>query len=385
VEVEQRPIDLTGSFTPVAPREAEDLYSQAEETYRAGKVPNAIGLWERVIKKYPGTAVAAKSLNRIGEIYLAQGRYDMAAEYLDYLVYSYPAWDGITSARLNQLRLLSQTGKKKQVMKEAVPLWEQSAAHPDVRFGLAELMIEIYGSENDLETAFDWSSSGFSAAQTQEQKNSLTKQTKDILGGADEGLIKKLYKRNPSGFMKVFLDLRYAEIRIAKGQGEQVQEQLRSVLTQNPDHPLSGDIQATIRKTKVAGAAIPLNPDKIGVMVPLNGPNSKYGDMVIRGLNLAVSNWKDAHPGDKITLVIKDAGSEAGVAARAYKELVANAGVLAIVGPLGTQANKTVVPLANRDGIPLLSLAQKEQDGTDSSFVLNVFIDSRDLVNTLVH
>ena len=43
-----------------------------------------------------------------------------------------------------------------------------------------------------------------------------------------------------------------------------------------------------------------------------------------------------------------------------------------------------MVPLANRDGVPLLSLTQKEDDATDNSFVLHVFIDSRDLVKTLV-
>jgi ABC-type branched-subunit amino acid transport system substrate-binding protein len=44
-----------------------------------------------------------------------------------------------------------------------------------------------------------------------------------------------------------------------------------------------------------------------------------------------------------------------------------------------------VAPLANRDGIPLLSLTQKEDEAQDSSFVLHVFIDSRDLVRALVH
>ena len=159
---------------------------------------------------------------------------------------------------------------------------------------------------------------------------------------------------------------------------------MKAVLAQNPGHPLSAEIQAAIRGTKVAEAAIPFNPDKIGVMVPLNGPNSKYGDMVVRGLNLAVSDWSEAHPDQKVTLVIKDAGSEPDTAASSFNDLARKDGVLAIVGPLGAQANKTVVPLANRDGIPLLSLTQKEDEAQDNSFVLHVFIDSRDLVRTLV-
>jgi ABC-type branched-subunit amino acid transport system substrate-binding protein len=382
---ENPPPDLSASFTSVSPQAALDLYSRAEEAYRAGNVPSALGMWERIVQKYPSTAVAAQALNRIGEIYLAQGQPDVAAKYFDYLVYAYPAWDGFAAAKLNQLRVMVQTGRTKQVIKEAVPLWEQAANHPEVRFELAQLMIGIAASENDIETAFDWSSSGFAVAGTQEQKESLAKQTKEVLDRADEGLIKRLYKKNPPDFMKVFLDLRYAEIQIAKGQDGQVREQLKTVLAQNPGHPLAPQILAVIRGSRVTQAGIPLNANKIGVMVPLNGPNSKYGDMVIRGLNLAVSDWREAHPGQNITLVVKDPGSERETAEQSFKELVRKDGVLAIVGPLGAQANKNVAPLANRDGIPLLSMAQKEDDAADETFVLHLLIDSRDLVRTLVH
>ncbi len=381
---QQQPPNLSASFTTVSPRAAEDLYRKAEDTYRAGKVPTAIGLWERLIERYPSTGVAAKSMNRIGEIYLAQGQPELAAKYFDYLVYAYPAWDGIPSAKLNQLRVLVKTGKKKQAMNEAVAIWELAVNKPEVRFGLAELMIGIYSSENDIEDAFDWSSSGFSVASTPEQKKKLTALTREMLAKADEGLVKRLYKRNSSDFMKVFLDFRFAEIETQKGRGEASREQLKAVLAQNPGHPLAPEIQEALRASRVAEAGIPLNPDKIGVLIPLNGPNAKYGDMVIRGLNLAVSDWRESHPGQKVSLVIKDAGSEPGTTAQSFKELVRKEGVLAIVGPLGTQANKTVDPLANRDGIPLLSLTQKEDDATDNSFVLHVFIDSRDLVKTLV-
>jgi len=43
-----------------------------------------------------------------------------------------------------------------------------------------------------------------------------------------------------------------------------------------------------------------------------------------------------------------------------------------------------VIPLANRDErVPLLTLTQKEDDG-EHTFVLHVFIDSRELVRALV-
>ncbi len=332
-------------------------------------------------------------MNRVGEIYLAQGQYDRAAQYFEYLLYAYPRWDDIGSARLNQLRLYAAIGKKKQVMKEAVSLYETST-DSSVRVRLSDLMISIYSDDHDLETCLDWASSGFLAANTPEQKKLLTSATLRFLSRADEGAIKKLSKKKVSDFMRVFLEFRLAEIETQKGQSDLAQERLRTILAQNGSHPLAPEIQASLKGTKIiaksgTGAAsaarsnIPLNSNRVGVLVPLNGPNSKYGDMVVRGLNMAVADWNERFPDQQITLVIKDAGNDKETASAAFREMTAQDGVLAVIGPLGAQAAKDVIPLASSEGVPLLALTQKE-DESENSYVLHTFIDSRDLVRTLV-
>lgn len=378
------PPDLSASFTTVTPPRAGEMYQKAEDRYRAGDFPGAMGLWDRIIKEFPGTAVAARSMNKMGEAYLAQDRLDLASRYFDYLVYEYPSWEGAPVARLNQLRVLARMGRQKEVMKEAVKLWRESEGRPGVRFGLAKLMIEIYNQRNDVETAFDWCTSGFRAAQTPEQKTTLADLTKRTLARADKDVLSSLYKKKPSDFMKVFLDYRYAQILAAAGNKDEARRLLAQDLAQNPGHPLSDDLRAAIRGVGVVVTGLPLNSARIGVMVPLKGPNSVYGDMVVRGLNMALSDWRSSHPGEDITLDVKDAGLDPDTAAQSYNELVKKDGVLAIVGPLGAQANRTVIPMANREGVPLLSLTQKEKGTSGDTFVLHAFIDSGDLVNTLV-
>lgn len=373
------------AFSPASPAEAEALYRQAEQAHKAGKINDAIGLWEKIVQKYPGTALAAGSLNRIGEVYLAQGQPDRATQYFEYLLYAYPRWEGVPNAKLNLFQVQAQTGKKKQVMRDAVPLWESSANKPEVRYGLARLMMKLYGEEDDIQTAFDWSASGFSASLSPEQKKTLAGDTGELLSRADERTVRKLYQKNPSDFMRVFLDFRYAQIVMQQGREDQAHELLKTALAQNPSHPLAPEIQAALRGTKVAQTAQPpLNADRVGVLVPLNGPNGKYGDMVVRGLNVALSDWNGAHPDQKITLAIKDAGAEPAAVVESFDALTKQEGVLAVIGPLGMQATKAVAPAANRDGVPLLTLTQKEEDSQDNSFVVHVFIDSRELVQTLV-
>ncbi len=383
------PPEQMPAFSPVSPPEAEKAMQQAEKAYSSGKIPEAISVWEKVARKFPNTASAAKALNRIGEIYLAQGQPDRAEQYFEYLVYAYPGWEGVVAAKLNELRVLAQSGKQKQVMKDAVPLWEAAAGRPDVRIGLARLMIGIYAGEGDIETAFDWSVSGFSAAGSPEEKRELSKLTVEFLSNADEGVVRKLYKKNPSDFMRAFIDYRYARIEMEKGQVEMGQQRLKAILAKNADHPLAPEIRAALRGAKVeagpaAEGSIPLNSDRIGVLVPLNGANAKYGAMIVRGLNMAISEWNAKSPDHKITLVIRDAGSEPASAVASYRELTQKEGVLAIIGPLGIQAAKEVMPLANRDGVPLLALTQKEDAPSEQTFVLHLLIDSRALVRSLV-
>ena len=110
------------------------------------------------MQKYPDKAVAARGYATVGNLYLSQGQNARALQYFDYLVYRYPNWDGIGQARVDRLRALAAAGKKKQAMKEAVPLWDASASKPEVQVGLALFMSGLYAADGDIETG--WTGGG---------------------------------------------------------------------------------------------------------------------------------------------------------------------------------------------------------------------------------
>ena len=118
--------------------------------------------------------------------------------------------------------------------------------------------------------------------------------------------------------------------------------------------------------------------------MPLNGPYAKYGDMVLKGLNLASEDWNEMHPNQRVTLVIREAQTDSALTTKSLEKLVKEDGVLAVIGPLGAQSAKAVAPMANKWGIPLLALTQQDEQTEDSRFVVHVFLDNRQLVQTLV-
>lgn len=385
------------------PSEAQRLWRLSEEQQRAGNLPSSISTLERIAQTYPDNLIAAKALYKLGHIYLKQGRTEKALQFFDYLIYMYPRWEDINLAKLDRFRALAETGKQKEVTKEALEVWNTSSGEPEVQVGLSRLMAEIYMSQGDREAAFEWASSGFRYVNSPQDKNDFTKLTLAILKDADESAIRKMAKKKPNDFMRVFLEFRQAQIDMEKGKSEGAQERLRTLLSQNAMHPIAPEIQAALRGLPARApaaaspamaspalgpsnqaSALPLNADRLGCMLPLNGPYGKYGQMVMRGLGLANDEWSEMHPDQHVKLVVRDAQNDPDLAIRSFNELTKKEGALAIIGPLGSQAAKAVAPMADQSNVPLLALTQKEEDSPDSAYTLHVFLDNRELVRTLV-
>lgn len=374
------------------PKDAEVLWQKADQEKKSGNTAAAIATLERIAQAYPKNVVAPGALHRLGEIQLEQGNGERALKYIDYLLYTYPTWEGASMARVDRLRAYALLGKKKQVIKEAMPLWESSTGQPKAQLGLARLMADVYKNEGETETAFEWLGAAFPLARSPEEQRSLTQATLSVLQDANEGTVRKLYKKTSSDFMQVFLEYRLSQLATKKGPSEEGQQRIRELLKRYPTHPLAPELHAALRGApagqKGAGRsvepALPLNINKIGCLVPLNGPHERYGRMVQRGLNMALDEWNKRNPNQQVSLIVKDAPTEGDGALKAFNALVKDEGVAAVIGPLGAQSLKSLAPEADRLGVPMLALTQREDDAPRNTYVLNVFLDNQELVRSLV-
>lgn len=104
---------------------------------------------------------------------------------------------------------------------------------------------------------------------------------------------------------------------------------------------------------------------RIGVLLPLSGPNKAIGDRALQGAMLASLNT----PRGEVTLVIEDA-EQAGAFDRLKEREV-----LAIVGPLDPARTRTIAPLAAEHEIPVLALTT-EIPATTDPWVFQDFVDA---------
>lgn len=114
---------------------------------------------------------------------------------------------------------------------------------------------------------------------------------------------------------------------------------------------------------------------RIGFLAELSGPNVDLGEAGRNGALLAIDQFRDSSAGQSraIEVLVRDTGSDAASAQKAAEEL-ARAGVDVIIGPMTSAMVDTLLPVAEREKIALVTptaSAAKYHGKDDMLFRLN--------------
>ena len=119
---------------------------------------------------------------------------------------------------------------------------------------------------------------------------------------------------------------------------------------------------------------------KIGVLVPLTGRFKSFGETVLNGVKLAVSQANQAGGSRKaMVLSVRDTAGSSLQAVKVFKELINDDSLDAIIGPVAPSEIDAVAPLANDQKITLICPAAS-RDGLSS---LGPFIFSNSMTNEM--
>src|SRR5437660_134498 len=131
---------------------------------------------------------------------------------------------------------------------------------------------------------------------------------------------------------------RRGQALVRAGQLEQAEAALQELLEKHPTSPF-----------KSAAAA------ELGIVLPLSGDLKGFADQALNGIALTL----DLQNRGSLLVEIKDSKGEPDAAADAVAEL-AQAGAIAILGPLGLAEGPAAAARAQQLGIPLVSLSRAE-------------------------
>lgn len=88
------------------------------------------------------------------------------------------------------------------------------------------------------------------------------------------------------------------------------------------------------------------NASKIGLIAPLSGDLADFGESVLIGARIALSDFMAAS-GASIALVVRDSAGDPDRATEAFTDLVENEQVIAVIGPVLSKSFDAVAELAN--------------------------------------
>lgn len=190
-------------------------------------------------------------------------------------------------------------------------------------------------------------------------------------GPAITHFIQALESSSTSSDSAPFLQYNLARAQYEAGHLDDAQETISKVHTESFDpENLSKfeQLKLTLAQAKPKEPIVPVDPMAIGVLLPLKGKFSKFGEHALQGIELAFNIFDISKPDPKITLVIEDSGDQPEQAIKALNRLVERHHVVAVIGPLLAKGIDQLTRRAEELKVPLLSLSK--QTGSAAEYVI---------------
>jgi len=132
------------------------------------------------------------------------------------------------------------------------------------------------------------------------------------------------------------------------------------------------------------GAATRGAAGTLGLVLPLSGRLARFGEESLQGVLLAAGVFGSDGDGRRVRVLIRDSAGDPQRAALAVAELAANPDVVGIVGPLLSAESEAAAAAAAAVGVPLVSLAARDEAAPDGSQVFRVRAVPREEVALVV-
>ncbi|MDM8524679.1 penicillin-binding protein activator [Desulfococcaceae bacterium HSG8] len=368
------PDSVSDSIPDTPPVQADfrgDLFSRAEKMFRLKSYDDALKLYDEYLSRFPDGPSAPAVLMRQGEIYTERGNHRTARSVYKYLIDRYPDSRMVLDAMFERLVTFYNTGQYEELVRQADEVLQKIYSKPHV-IRTNVLVGDAYMVSEDLINAVIFYSRAHKDAGYPENEKILErlKQTIEKLS-AEEILL--LSDRTEDSQTKAALMYQLGNRYMNEGRHEEAVRVLSDFIEMFPRHE---NVQEAKRLLAEYDQINAYRRHAIGCLLPLSGSYKIYGNKALRGIELARSQ-----SGTSMDIVVKDTGSDLEAARHGVREL-ARAGVSAIVGPIITA--EVAAREAQREGIPIITLTQKDGITDIGDHVFRNFLTPRMQVNAIV-
>ena len=364
-----------GVRIPVGQAVAADL-ERAQGHLDADKPEAARSVLEAVLADLPESRRNDEVLYRLGEIYVRLGDLDGAAATWRKLLDRYPRSRREARARLGLAELYRAAGRP-ELARDVLEETHFERAPDALRGRIYRLLADLAREQEDFAGALLWLA--YTRRETQEEEDlfQLDLEIAELLEGRLlDPELERLSGRLPGGSVRDRTLLELARRSIARGDPDAALDALDAL----PGRLRSADEAERDRLLAQAQIGSETALRSLGLVLPLSGEYADYGQAVLRGFALRLGVL-DEEP-TPYRVLVRDSAGDPQRAASAVREL-ADEGVLAIVGPLRSVTAASAAPEAQAVGVPLLTLAQRQDLESLGDSVFRLGLTPSDQVRSL--
>jgi ABC-type branched-subunit amino acid transport system substrate-binding protein len=389
---------LPGASEPSASEAERNAYAQA----LSGLVDDPEGserALEDFLRLYPQSPLGDDARMRLGEIAQARGDSDAALRQYGALVRDFPGGDRADAARVEMARLELAGGNPVAAASaiQRVKLNRLSSAERRVAYGvLAEVA-------DDPVEELRWLARVRGAETDDESVARVDAEVDELLAQLDSAQLSSAAEQIGREIPAARAWLEASQRALDAGDLERARDWLdrASRLPLAPPYQARlttvgerlrlreagpfDDVQLpSFAQLAVAGAPMVSGAQgTLGVVLPLSGRFARFGEASLQGVLLAAGVFGGGESGPRMRVLIRDSAGQPERAAAAVREL-ADAGVVAVVGPLLSGECEAAAAAAERAGVPLLTLTSREEVSASRPHVFRVRTMPREEVEALV-
>ena len=353
--------------TPVvSPREVEeDLFQQAEESYRRQVYRQARTQYGTYLERYPQGRHALVAQLRLAELVGLLGDWHDSLRRYQALLAREPQPDIALKARYGVGRAYFKLGQYQQALRVLDSLTADDLP-PDLRFSTQALLTEIALKQARVPQAFARLRLAAKDLASGDREWFEDLKTRLVEQATPEELenLANLYRDTP---LSVVLLLRLATLAQKAGRGDEAQKWAETLKERFPESKEAAGVERLRRGERRL----------LACLLPLSGEFGNFGRHVKQGMELAAR-------GTPLELSFRDMPNDQGAAAQLVRDLAADPRVLAILGPIRSGAVQGAAQVAQEARVPLIALSQRGGITQTGDFVFQAFLTARQQVRALL-
>jgi ABC-type branched-subunit amino acid transport system substrate-binding protein len=332
--------------------EARTLFFQAERAFNAKNYDQARTLYQTVKVRYPRGRAQMLSSYRLGTIYYYKEDYATAVREFEFFLTHFPQSELAFDVIYNDAAAEFQLGRyeKAYLLLSRLKATEIQAQGPR----RAEVVYQL-----EAQTALALSNSvGAVTAWAAEMQLPLEERSRSSLEENIDSQLARITTRADLERLLAEVSEPTTRGKITARMGTMNSATVAMVETSPLPAGKPEDLSSPMSGLPLAATSTG-EKFNIGVILPLTGKFSAYGNRALEGILLAAKSYAPTREGD-FRLFIEDSASSPAMAQQAVETLVAEHDVMAIIGPLNWKESVATAERAQQLGVMNLSLSAKE-------------------------